>query len=664
MFFEDDLNTLTTYGIPTTPGTTFFTSTGSTITDIDICFNAFSYGWTQYSNGVQSSPDSVALLQRIATHEIGHLLSLAHYGSNDDIMYAADPFETTVEIGSDDELGASFLYGGIINKDYHNSDDTDIYFDWDITVDDGITLTIGLSTQSNTAYVADSKEINVNGTLRVRSDGDYNFTRKSGSSSYWSGIDINSGGTLDIPNDRVAIEYAVHGIDIYGTGTITVSADSININNCQNTGINISNCSPEIEKVRITGTSSGYGGLNVEGSSSDPVLHDITITDCVKGIQLGNYTDAGVYLCDIRSITYQCINMGAAVGLTMDGHDGYGYNTIDPAASQKAIDNTSDCDSIGAQYNYWGGTPTDSIFGYPSEVDYTNYLGSADADVGVGKKAFYTLNPFVEAGQYERQGSLDEAYSLYRSIFTNTGKIQDKRRAIKSMLRVADKSRKGYSEIRTIIENELLDNETTGDYRAVLDYIFCELNIREGNIERALEGYNFKAKDYNGTAMEVEMLARIAEIYGNMLDDKVKAKEFADMAASLNPGQMILGSAYNAASIEYNPEQYEDVFELGKKTGDKAKDAEETADIAGFVTVTPNPANPMTTITYAIANPSRVKLDIYNISGQKVSTLVDAPMSAGTHAATFDGSGLASGVYFYRLESKGFRKSGKMLLVK
>ena len=93
---------------------------------------------------------------------------------------------------------------------------------------------------------------------------------------------------------------------------------------------------------------------------------------------------------------------------------------------------------------------------------------------------------------------------------------------------------------------------------------------------------------------------------------------------------------------------------------EEAKSEESTE----FVSVTPNPANPMTTITYAIANPSRVKLDIYNISGQKVATLVDAPMNAGTHAVTFDGSSLASGVYFYRLESKGFRKSGKMLLVK
>jgi len=78
----------------------------------------------------------------------------------------------------------------------------------------------------------------------------------------------------------------------------------------------------------------------------------------------------------------------------------------------------------------------------------------------------------------------------------------------------------------------------------------------------------------------------------------------------------------------------------------------------------PNPANPTTTITYSIAEPSHVRLTVYSVSGQKVATLVDGPLSAGTHSVVFDGSHLASGVYFYRLESKGLAKSGKMLLIK
>jgi len=75
-----------------------------------------------------------------------------------------------------------------------------------------------------------------------------------------------------------------------------------------------------------------------------------------------------------------------------------------------------------------------------------------------------------------------------------------------------------------------------------------------------------------------------------------------------------------------------------------------------FITVSPNPANPITTISYSIGNVSHVRLSIYSISGQKIATLVNGPVSAGAHVVTFDGSKLASGVYFYRFESAGLKK--------
>jgi hypothetical protein len=78
----------------------------------------------------------------------------------------------------------------------------------------------------------------------------------------------------------------------------------------------------------------------------------------------------------------------------------------------------------------------------------------------------------------------------------------------------------------------------------------------------------------------------------------------------------------------------------------------------------PNPFNNTTTISYTMANPGKVNLSVYSITGQKVATLVDSPMAAGTHSVAFDGSGLASGIYLYRFESPGFAKTGKMLMVK
>ncbi len=79
----------------------------------------------------------------------------------------------------------------------------------------------------------------------------------------------------------------------------------------------------------------------------------------------------------------------------------------------------------------------------------------------------------------------------------------------------------------------------------------------------------------------------------------------------------------------------------------------------------PNPFNPSTLISYELAAPAHVSLDVFNVLGQKVANLVDATENPGKYTLKFDGSGFASGVYFYRLKtSNGFVEVKKMVLEK
>ncbi|MCB2199911.1 carboxypeptidase regulatory-like domain-containing protein [bacterium] len=78
----------------------------------------------------------------------------------------------------------------------------------------------------------------------------------------------------------------------------------------------------------------------------------------------------------------------------------------------------------------------------------------------------------------------------------------------------------------------------------------------------------------------------------------------------------------------------------------------------------PNPFNPSTAIKFDLVATQNVKLAVYNMLGQEVARLVDGQMQAGYHNVSFDASRLASGVYFYRLETPGFTKMRKMVLVK
>jgi len=78
----------------------------------------------------------------------------------------------------------------------------------------------------------------------------------------------------------------------------------------------------------------------------------------------------------------------------------------------------------------------------------------------------------------------------------------------------------------------------------------------------------------------------------------------------------------------------------------------------------PNPFNPTTTLSFDLPQASRVTLQVYDISGRLVNTLVNGYRQAGFHHVTFDAAGLASGVYLYRMEAGEFIATGKMVLLK
>jgi len=78
----------------------------------------------------------------------------------------------------------------------------------------------------------------------------------------------------------------------------------------------------------------------------------------------------------------------------------------------------------------------------------------------------------------------------------------------------------------------------------------------------------------------------------------------------------------------------------------------------------PNPFNPETRINFDILNNGYVRLIVYDVTGQEVEILVNRMLSAGTYSYSYNASGHASGIYYYRLETKNFAETKKMLLVK
>jgi Zn-dependent metalloprotease/tetratricopeptide (TPR) repeat protein len=78
----------------------------------------------------------------------------------------------------------------------------------------------------------------------------------------------------------------------------------------------------------------------------------------------------------------------------------------------------------------------------------------------------------------------------------------------------------------------------------------------------------------------------------------------------------------------------------------------------------PNPFNPSTTIQYDLPEDVKVVLEVFDIQGQKVKTLVNGFKEAGYYEVIFDGSHLASGVYIYKIKAGDFSQAKRMLLIK
>ena len=126
---------------------------------------------------------------------------------------------------------------------------------------------------------------------------------------------------------------------------------------------------------------------------------------------------------------------------------------------------------------------------------------------------------------------------------------------------------------------------------------------------------------------------------------------FFDIADNLNNPQYIQGSAR--------------LYEYEESSNDNNVISNSTKLLDNY----PNPFNPTTTISYDLKNDSKVKLEIFNIKGQKVITLEDEEKTVGHHNIVWNGknseeNSVSSGIYFYKLDTENYSSVKKMVLMK
>ena len=152
---------------------------------------------------------------------------------------------------------------------------------------------------------------------------------------------------------------------------------------------------------------------------------------------------------------------------------------------------------------------------------------------------------------------------------------------------------------------------------------------------------------------------------GNKEWDKTFGSYFRESAYSVqqtsDKGYILAGKTESLVALNYNYDIW--LIKL-KGNGETSVEENQLTTAYSLLQNYPNPFNASTSIEYLISKPENVLLDIYNINGQKLETLVDGYQSVGNHSINWNASKYSSGIYFSRLKTKYGIKTNMMMLIK
>jgi len=196
------------------------------------------------------------------------------------------------------------------------------------------------------------------------------------------------------------------------------------------------------------------------------------------------------------------------------------------------------------------------------------------------------------------------------------------------------------------------------DYSVVdMTVVPVELTSFSAKISNGKVNLNWTtATELNNQGFEIQRRSNIesefitvGQVAGNGTTTETKQYSFIDQPAQFGQYYYRLKQIDFNGSYEYSNEIF----------------AETTAPVDFALAQNyPNPFNPTTNIVFSLAEPTFVKLVVYNLLGEAVQTLKNENMDAGTYNITFDAASLPSGMYLYKIETAQFNSVRKMMLMK
>jgi hypothetical protein len=258
---------------------------------------------------------------------------------------------------------------------------------------------------------------------------------------------------------------------------------------------------------------------------------------------------------------------------------------------------------------------------------------------------------FFQAAKEEIRGNYTSAITKYKLVIQN---YQDSVTAINSLSKILHCNDKmhsdssAYTQLRQYYMGLIQSNPTDTAFVNASEELAAKCLVRMGYPTDAITEYEGIISNTNDS---LEMLC--AEL--NIIETYMIIQQSGDA-----PG-------FTGRLSHLKPSSKEDAYRKIMNRLNKNKPSKTNNKIPLVFSLSqnyPNPFNPVTTIKFAIPSPVKVTLVIYDILGRVVKSLVNEFKDAGNYSVNFDGTGFASGVYFYRIEAGNFTASKKMVLVK
>lgn len=541
------------------------------------------------------------------------------------------------------------------------------------------------------------------------------FTSQSGTTnSSWGSIILDGSGAAGSTIKYATIKYAT---EIKANNTSGITIQYCNVDTTYN-GIHFYNSSGSILNNTVATNSAGHG-IIVAGGSSATVNDNIVTKTSTYRSGVGIYFGGGAWgsvakndiygwdwgICAIwgsSPISYSSESMqrnnrvrNCNTGFMVYrlSYADFGYPAVAEHYSLNSLSNNTYNARVGTSYpeyesrlyahsNWWGSNPPNtSLFqvGYSSQFYYDPPL-SLDPWGGIPKISISSnnetnlnkvnqipdndINSLIEGIELRLQGKLLDAKNFFISYLANYPENQQAYVEFYNCY-----SKETSDEIIKFFSS--LPEKADKDHKLLLSY----LHLKNGDYKKALEVNNSLISGFPNSSLAARAKlnnAYIALYNENNINEAityfnevVRAKEVltpVELSIAHNDIEFY-GKTYNLptstlAEFQMYPFSEE---ELEKEENKESVGLPDKYELIGNY---PNPFNPNTIIKYSLKENGQVILNVYDILGSKVTTLVNKTQQKGTHSVEFNATYLPSGVYVYTLQVNGYFASKKMLLLK